>query len=70
MVCAMTKKESEIHQCALMILNDQCPPDREHYLCMMGEDESLDCIRCWGDYMQGVAAGKIEFPKMGRGAHT
>ncbi len=34
MVCQMTKKESDLQRCAFMILRDQCPPDRKHYLCM------------------------------------
>ena len=51
MVVRMTKKESELRKCALMILHDQCPPDRKHYLCMTGEDDTaLDCTHYEGKY--------------------
>lgn len=65
MTCiAMTRQTADIYQCARMILFDQCPPDREHYLCMMGEDDTVfDCTQCWDAFLQGVAAGTIELPK-------
>lgn len=64
MACiAMTKKEYNLHTCARMILFDQCPPDNKHYLCMMSEDDTPDCTKCWDDYLRGVAAGEIELPK-------
>ena len=46
-----TKKENDLWDCAFMILRDECPPEREHYLCMKGEDDSPDCAKCWGDYL-------------------
>lgn len=66
MICTMTKKEWDLQRCALMILEDQCPPDRAHYLCMVSEDCTGDCTRCWYNYLQGVAMGTIELPKIER----
>lgn len=64
MACCMTEKERDLHSCARMILFDQCPPDRKHYLCMKGEDDSgLDCTLCWDNYLWGIASGTIELPK-------
>ena len=69
MVARMTKKESDLRECALMILHDQCPPDRKHYLCMTGEDDTaLDCTQCWDSYLGCIAAGTIEIPKEERRA--
>lgn len=70
MTCiAMTRQTADIYQCARMILFDQCPPDREHYLCMMGEDDTaLDYTQCWDNYLQGVAAGEIKLPSRRKGA--
>ncbi len=68
MVCQVTKKESDLQRCAFMILHDQCPPDRKHYLCMKQEDDTGDCTLCWDNYLRGVIAGKIELPKEERRA--
>ena len=63
----MTMREIAFQQCAFMILNDQCPPDRQHYLCMQGEDDSdRDCTQCWSNYLWGIAMGKIEYSKTER----
>lgn len=56
----MTVKEAAFSHCALMILNDQCPPDRRHYLCMREEDDTADCTQCWSNYIWGMIMGKIE----------
>lgn len=70
MACiAMTKKERNLHECACMILHDQCPPDRNHYLCMVSEDDTaLDCTQCWDNYLWGVVEGTIELPSRRKGA--
>lgn len=69
MVVKMTKKEYALRQCARMILDDQCPPERKHYLCMKAEDESaVDCTKCWDDYLWGIAVGTVELPNDGRRA--
>lgn len=48
----MTITEDAFRQCAFMILFDQCPPERKHYLCMKEEDSSIhDCTQCWSDYL-------------------
>lgn len=64
MVLKLTKKEYDLRQCALMILRDQCPPERKHYLCMKEEDDgTFDCTQCWDNYLSGIAVGTIELPK-------
>lgn len=40
-----------IFQLALMILQDQCPPDNRMYLCRMGEECECECVRCWSNYL-------------------
>lgn len=48
----MSQKEYALFQCARMILCDECPPDRKHYLCMKQEEhEAGDCTRCWDDFL-------------------
>ncbi len=67
----MTVKEVALQQCALMILNDQCPPDRKHYLCMQGEDDTArDCTQCWSNYLWGITFGTIELPREERRARA
>ena len=68
MIVSLAKKENAFFECACMILYDQCPPEREHYLCMRAEDDSaVDCTQCWNNYLLKLAAGTVEFPKMKRG---
>lgn len=45
-----------------MILNDQCPPERDMYLCNMGEDDCVDCTLCWENYLFYVANGRKNPP--------
>ena len=47
----LTKKETAFLKCAHMILADLCPPEREHYLCMVSEDCTGDCTQCWINYL-------------------
>ena len=62
----LTTKENAFRKCALMILHDQCPPERKHYLCMKVEDDSAaDCTQCWDNYLWGLAAGTVELPNKG-----
>lgn len=60
----MTIIEAAFRQCAFMILHDQCPPDRKHYLCMVSEDCTGDYTQCWSNYLWGLTMGTIEFPRM------
>lgn len=64
----MTTAEDAFRQCALMILHDQCPPDRRHYMCMQEEDESIGfcCTQCWSDFLWELTNGTIELPKKQR----
>ena len=60
----MTLIEAAFQQCALMILHDECPPERKHYLCMQQEDDSInDCTQCWNNYLWGLTMGTIELPE-------
>lgn len=69
MSAQVTKKELAIFKCAQMILLDQCPPERKHYLCMEVEDDSaVDCAQCWDRYLWGIADGSIEPLCEGKGA--
>ena len=59
-VVKVTAKEAALERCALMILADQCPPDRKHYLCMRQEDDTADCGLCWRNYIEAVLAGAAD----------
>lgn len=62
-------KEMVFWECAFMILRDQCPPDRKHYLCMQSEDDADgQCAQCWNNYLWGIMWGAIELPCRERGA--
>lgn len=56
----LTEKESAFMRCAEMILADQCPPSREHYLCMQQEDDTGDCSRCWSNYLWALGCDEIK----------
>ena len=58
----LTDKEAAFLKCAHMILADQCPPDRKHYLCMVSEDCTGDCAQCWIEYLWGIGTGVIKLP--------
>ncbi|MCI8438947.1 MAG: hypothetical protein HFF73_05450 [Oscillospiraceae bacterium] len=59
----MTIKECAFFDCARMILLDQCPPDRTHYLCMQSEDDADgQCAQCWDTYLWGIMQDAIELP--------
>ncbi len=62
---ALTKKELSFLECARMILADQCPPDRRHYLCMKSEDCTGDCSLCWNNYLWAIGSGDAELPRKG-----
>lgn len=66
MVARVTVTEGALLNCALMILNDQCPPDTQHYYCMKQEDDGVgDCVQCWQEYVWGIAAKTIKLPWKG-----
>ena len=46
-----------VMQCALLILDDACPPDRTMYLCEHGEDPEISCVECWRRYLFYVDGG-------------
>jgi len=62
----LTEKESAFLQCAHMILADQCPPDRKHYLCMKQEDDTGDCAQCWSNFLWGIGSDEIKLRKVKR----
>ena len=42
-----------------MAIRDECPPESNMYLCMLGEDNShCDCEACWRTYLFYVANGR------------
>lgn len=61
-VMMLTKKECDLYDCARMILFDQCPPERKHYLCMVSENSTGDCAQCWLNYLREIGMGNIELP--------
>ena len=40
-------KEERLYKALQMSLNDDCPPDRQDYLCMSDESEEQRCDACW-----------------------
>lgn len=44
-------EKPDFFRCAFAILNDECPMDNNFYLCSMGEEPELDCVRCWDNYL-------------------
>ena len=40
-------KEERLFNALQHVLKDECPPNREDYLCMMDESEEQDCENCW-----------------------
>jgi len=59
-VLRLTEKESAFLRCAEMILRDECPPDRRHYLCLKQEDDTGDCSLCWSNYLWGIGSDEIK----------
>ena len=48
-----------LFECALLLLDDECPPERCMQLCGMEEDATEDaCRRCWKQYLYYVANGR------------
>lgn len=58
-VAKLNQKECALLQCARMILADQCPPDRKHYLCLVQEDDTGDCTQCWNNFLWGLSVGNV-----------
>lgn len=48
-----------MYRLALMILADECPPDRSFYACRMACQGELDdvCADCWRQYLYHAANG-------------
>lgn len=50
-------------QCALILLDDGCPPERCMMLCRMQEDDDGEtCRRCWSNYLYYVVNGRVLDP--------
>lgn len=55
-----------IFDCALLILEDGCPPEKDMNLCrhedgeLYGPEEA--CTRCWKAYLYYVSNGRKEHP--------
>lgn len=55
-----------VFDCALLILEDACPPEKGMNLCRhedgeLSGDESA-CVRCWRHYLFYVAGGRQRKP--------
>lgn len=49
--------------CALLLLEDGCPPEKGFRLCEMQEDEDgCSCRLCWSTYLYYVANGRKQQP--------
>lgn len=49
--------------CALMILNEHCPPEPDMQLCRrMEDDDGESCRTCWTCYLFYVANGRRQNP--------
>lgn len=52
-----------LYGCALLILQDACPPEASMQLCGMLEDfDGGCCTACWEHYLQYVANGRVQDP--------
>lgn len=51
-----------LYGCALLILQDGCPPEQRMQLCGMVEDFDGDCVSCWETYLRYVADGRKHDP--------
>lgn len=58
----MNEYKPNLLQCALMLAQDQCPPEQNMYLCSKEEDPTGDCKLCWTNYLFYVANGRKEDP--------
>lgn len=55
----MTKETNSIFKCALMILNDECPPNTNAYLCSIDDDnDDIRCNECWSHYLFAIVNGQ------------
>lgn len=62
-----------LFDCALMILDDACPPDRRFYRCEMRCEDELDgtCDACWRAYLFFVMnGGQLDFYRADRGVDS
>lgn len=49
--------------CALLLLEDGCPPEREMQVCSMQDgDDGESCTRYWRRYLLYVANGRVYYP--------
>lgn len=58
------QKDFSMYTLAIMILRDECPPDRRAYLCNHGEEDNDDtnCVRCWENYLLNAINGETGHP--------
>lgn len=57
---AMNQLQPSVFDCALMLLEDSCPPEKHMQLCLLQEDDEdgTACTRCWYRYLFYVANGR------------
>lgn len=53
------KTKPSLLGCAMMILDDECPPEAGAQLCKIEDvDDGTACKRCWRHYVHYVANGR------------
>lgn len=64
-----TDRAHQLLVCGMLLVEDDCPPEREAYLCARQEDFDEEvCARCWRTYLLAVSNGKAS-PTMRREVH-
>ena len=57
------KTKPSLLGCAMMILDDECPPEAGAQLCKIEDvDDGTACKRCWRHYVHYVANGRKSKP--------
>lgn len=60
MLLAVSLTKPSVFDCALLLLEDSCPPEPEMQLCRWQEDDEdgSACSRCWYRYLFFVVNGR------------
>lgn len=56
-------KADALLRCALLILQDSCPPDRAAYACRQCDADDV-CGACWERYLFEIANGRKQLPRL------
>lgn len=59
MGCQVANRKPSLLGCAMLILDDECPPEAGAQLCKIEDvDDGTACKRCWRHYVHYVANGR------------